>query len=133
MTWRKTDLWRRAVAVVPALLLLVCLPGETMLRCRVDGLLRSTCCCAHQGERQTSGPAVSARECCDPEVNANVRPVAEAAAPAEQGLTFTAAAAVPVAPIAFVAPPVERWGSTQGGGPAGVGPPLVLLKSSLLI
>jgi len=134
MTSRRFDLWQKAVALAPVLLLLVYLPGQTMLRCRIDGLLRSTCCCSHEDEKQSSGPVVKAQDCCDPEVSEGVRPTAEAAHPTTHDLASIATAAVPVASIALVTAPIADLGrAAQRHGPAREGPPIVLLKQSFLI
>src|SRR5215471_13455008 len=111
MTSRRFDLWQKAVALAPVLLLLVYLPGQTMLRCRIDGLLRSTCCCSHEDEEQSSGPVVKAQDCCDPEVSESVRPTAEAAHPTTYDPASIATAVVPVAPLALVTAPIAELGS----------------------
>jgi hypothetical protein len=134
MTSRRFDLWHKAVALAPVLLLLVYVPGETLLRCRIDGLLRSTCCCSHEDEKPSSGPIVKAQDCCDPEVSASERPTAEAAPPTTHELAALVAAALPVASIGFVAAPTEQLGrAAQRHGPVREGPALVLLKHSFLI
>jgi hypothetical protein len=135
MISRRFALWQKATAFVPVVLLLVYLPGEMMLRCRIDGLLRSACCCPQQSERQDSGPVVRAQDCCEREVTQNQRPAAEAARPAGRDLAA-------VATVVFVAAPVplatssstERFDwAWQRYGPVRQGPPIILLKHAFLI
>ena len=137
MISRRFSLAQKAVALAPVLLLLVYLPAQamSMMRCRIDGLLRPTCCCPHEGERESAGPEMKAQDCCDrvvpPETQA---PTAEAARPADRQLSHLASAALatPVAPA--LAPPIaSRDRRAQRHGPAREGPPLVLLKHAFLI
>lgn len=135
------SLWRKLVALAPLLLLAVYLPGEMMLRCRIDGLLRPTCCCAHASEPapgSVTGPVVKAQDCCDREMSASARPVVEAAQLSGQDQTPD------LASTAFAAPALAFASSTLAGsarlrqawpsqGPPGEGPPIVLLKHAFLI
>ena len=123
------------MALAPVLLLLVYLPGETMLRCRMDGLLRPACCCPQKAAAETSGPVVKAADCCNPEVAQSTRPAAEAARPANRDLVQVATAAIVAASLArLLASPIERLDRAwQRHGPAREGPPLVLLKHAFLI
>jgi hypothetical protein len=134
MNARRLTWWRQAATLAPVLLLLVYLPGELMLRCQMDGLLRSACCCPPQEQIQDQEPALKAQGCCAPEMTSNQRPTAEAARPAGRELAAIGAVAVEVAPIPVLAPPVvgldRAW---QGHGPAREGPPIVLLKHAFLI
>ena len=134
MNSRRFAIWQKAVALAPVLLLLVYLPGQMMLRCRIDGLLRSACCCAHKGDDQGSGPVVKAQDCCDREVTQNQRPTAEAARAPNRDVAPVAASRVVATPVPLVVPPTERfdragaatWSSREG-------PPIVLLKQAFLI
>ena len=101
---RRFTIWQKAVALAPVLLLLVYLPGEMMLRCSMDGLLRPTCCCPQKAEAETAGPVVKAADCCDPVVAQDTRPAAEAARAATRDL-------VPVATTAIVAPSLPSLAS----------------------
>ncbi len=126
--------WHKVAALAPALLLLVYLPAQMMLRCRIDGFLRTECCCSHDKEPQPSGPAVKAQDCCDREVAHSQRPKADVARSSRCDFGATAALVllVPFAPV--VLPPVVRFdGAAQRHGPAREGPPLVLLKHAFLI
>ena len=134
VTSRRHSLWQKVAALTPALLLLVCLPAQAMLRCRIDGLLRTACCCSHPKEEQPSGPAVKAQDCCDQEIVDAQRPKADVARSASPDLTPTVAFALlaPFVPIAL--PAGVRFDRTaQRYGPAREGPPLVLLKHAFLI
>ena len=131
---RRFSMWQKAVALAPVLLLLVYLPGEMMLRCSMDGLLRPACCCPQKAEAETSGPVVKAADCCDPVVAQSARPAAEAVRPANRDLVQVATAAIVAAPLPSLASPIERLDRAwQRHGPAREGPPLVLLKHAFLI
>jgi hypothetical protein len=127
---------QKVVALAPALLLLVYLPAQVLLRCRIDGLLRAECCCSHQQqEEQSSGPAMQDQDCCAQEVAQSQRPESEAARSSSRDQAPTVAVAV-IAPVAApaLAPVADRLdGAAQRHGPAREGPPLVLLKHAFLI
>jgi hypothetical protein len=131
---RRFSPWQKVLALAPALLLLVYLPAQMMLRCRIDGLLRSTCCCAHEGEHESSGPVVKAQDCCDQEIAQNQRPQAEAASSPTRDLAPIAAVALVVAPVPLVEPSTDLFDRpAQRHGPAREGPGIVLLKQAFLI
>jgi hypothetical protein len=131
---RRFSPWQKVLALAPALLLLVYLPAQMMLRCRIDGLLRSTCCCSHEGERESSGPVVKAQDCCDEEIAQNQRPKAEAARSSERDLAPIAAVAFFAAHALLVEPSTDRFDrAAQRHGPAREGPGIVLLKQAFLI
>ena len=124
------------MALAPALLLMAYLPGETMLRCRIDGLLRAACCCPEQTEAPGAQAAIKAAGCCERAVvAAHERPAMETSrATDEQISTETAAPAI----VSFVPSLPERpdlapVGAAQRYGPAHDGPPIVLLKHAFLI
>ena len=131
---RRFSIWQKVTALAPVLLLLVYLPGETMLRCRIDGLLHSTCCCAHQNQAPDAGPVLKAQDCCDQEMTGSERPVVDAARRSAPDVPLAVAAAIPVSIASFdlATPdrPVRTW---QAQGPPRDGPPLVLLKHAFLI
>ena len=138
MNARRWARWRQAAAVAPVLLLLVALPGELMLRCQMDGLLRSACCCPaqeqEQKQEQDRGPVVKAQDCCDREVTKNLRTPAEAARPAGRDHAVIVAVAVGVAPVPLLTSPEECFDRAwQRRSPAREGPPIVLLKHAFLI
>lgn len=134
MISRRYTLWQQMAALAPALLLLVCLPAQAMLRCRIDGLLRPTCCCPHQEESQTATPAVKAQDCCQREVtDSSPLPVA-AARPENREPTEMTAVALAAPSLPALAPVIDRPDrAAQRYGPAREGPPLVLLKHAFLI
>lgn len=134
MISRRFLIWQKAVALAPVLLLLVYLPGEMMLRCSIDGLLRPACCCPQKAEAETSGPVVKAADCCDPVVGQGARPAAEAARLATRDLVQVATTAIVAPSHSSLAPPIERLDrASQRHGPAREGPPIVLLKHAFLI
>ena len=136
MIARRFSVWQKLVALAPLLLLAVYLPGQVLLRCRFDGLLRPACCCPTEAEAQDSGPVVKALGCCDREITVNARPAAEPARISTGDVTSAAAAALPVALISFVLPePGRSQRAGQAHGPLRQGPPIVppLLKHAFLI
>lgn len=134
MIRRRFSWWQKAVALAPALLLLVCLPGQMMLRCRIDGLLRAACCCAQESESQRSGPVFRAQDCCDREVTQSQRPTAEAAGSPNLDIAPMVFVALAPLPALIVAPPAEHlYRAAQRHGPAREGPRLILLKQAFLI
>lgn len=130
---RRLPAWQKVVALAPLLLLLVSLPGQVLLRCRMDGLVRSACCCPQRNEPPSPIPAAKAQDCCDREVTINERvpadanrnPVLDLAA-----LTLTLIAdAVPLPPFAEDRQPANL----RSHGPPKNGPSVVLLKHAFLI
>jgi hypothetical protein len=133
MSSRRFSVWRKVVALAPLLLLAVYLPGQLVLRCRMDGHLRPVCCCHQDDEKRDTGPVAKAQDCCDRELTVTQRPVFEA----EQGANEPGLAPPSVLAILSLAPPLaERDGSGSTRpprAPPGEGPPLVLLKHAFLI
>jgi hypothetical protein len=122
------------VALAPLLFVAVYLPGQVMLRCRMDGVVRPACCCPAQDERKDTGPVVEAQGCCDRQITANERPAVEAARRAEPGMAPAAVALAAPLPVLFDAPatrPGQR--AAQRDGPAREGPLIVLVKHAFLI
>ncbi len=133
---RRFSVWQKLVALAPLLLLVVYLPGEMMMRCRFDGLLRPACCCPQGGhEAQNAGPVVKAGDCCDRVMSTSEqRPVVEAARRADPGPVTWAWVATPVAsPVTDTSPSRPAAWVAQRYGPARGGPPIVLVKQSFLI
>jgi hypothetical protein len=134
MKARRFTRWQHVAAIVPALLLLAYLPAQAMLRCRIDGLLRTECCCSHQKQEQPSGPAVKAQDCCDQEIVHSQRPKADVARSCSRDVAPAVALAVLVPSAPVVALPAVRFDrAAHRHGPAREGPPLVLLKHAFLI
>jgi hypothetical protein len=127
MNLRRPGAWQRLLALAPLLLVLVSLPSEVLLRCRMDGQLRDDCCCPRDRE-PPAVPAVSARDCCAPETSVRQLPVASVPAPPD-------AAPVPLitALASPLAAPATLVGSVRPSAPAREGPPLRLLKQAFLI
>jgi len=131
---RRFTRWQKLAALAPALLLLVSLPAQAMLRCRIDGLLRPTCCCPHQDESESATPAIKAQDCCQREVRESKPLPVAVARPENREITHLTAVALAAPSVPALAPPVDRsdW-AWQRYGPAREGPPLVLLKHAFLI
>ena len=123
---RRFSLWQKLVALAPLLLLAVYLPGEMMMRCRMDGLLRPACCCPR---------AEQAQDCCDRVVSASEqRPVVEAARRADPAsVAPTSLAIVVTSPVADSSPIRRFDGYAQRYGPPRGGPAIVLAKHAFLI
>ena len=137
MASRRFSAWQKVVALAPLLLLAVYLPGQMMLRCRIDGLLRPACCCSSESETQDNGPVIRAQDCCERELTVSQRPVVVEARSSVATLDFAWAAftAVP-APAAFLLPAEtdRSHRSWQAHGPPREGPTLaLLLKHAFLI
>jgi len=131
---RRFSWLQKAVALAPVLLLLVYLPGQTMLRCRIDGLLRPACCCPQADDAQSSEPVVNAQGCCDREVAQSQRPTAVPARAADRDLAYGSTAVLVVAALPSVTPPTGSFRrAAERQGPARQGPPIVLLKHAFLI
>jgi hypothetical protein len=131
---RRFSPWQKLVALAPLLLLAVYLPGEMMLRCRIDGRLRPACCCPRADQAQDSGPVVKAQDCCDRELSASERPAVEAARRADPGAVAAPSLATVVAsPVADSSAPRRFDGFAHRYGPARGGPPIVLVKHAFLI
>jgi hypothetical protein len=131
---RRFAFWQKVVALAPLLLVAVYLPGELMVRCHVDGLLRPAPCCSHEVDAGDSGPALKVRDCCDREVTATHRPVSEAVrAPDNEPIAAAALAAVPAGRAASSWPPARAAWAAQRHGPAREGPPIIVIKHAFLI
>jgi len=131
---RRFSVWQKVVALAPLLLLGVYLPGQVMLRCRIDGLLRPACCCSHDSEEQGSGPVVKAQDCCAQEMLTSERPVVEAARSYSLDFALATADGVPVSAASLLlATPDWTARGWQAQAPPRDGPAIVLLKRAFLI
>jgi hypothetical protein len=128
------SLWQKLVALAPLVLVGVVWPGEVMVRCHLDGLLRPAPCCVHDPAPGNSGPAFETRDCCDREVTATDRPVSEAVRATDGGQIASAAFTPHAGAGALRAAPVNHRGwAAQRYGPVRRGPPIVLAKHAFLI
>jgi hypothetical protein len=131
---RRFSVWQKVVALAPLLLVALYLPGEMMMRCRLDGRLRPACCCPQDKDDGPTGPVVQAQDCCERAVTPSVRPVVAAAPPADPSLIATVIALPPGPLVSADAPVAVSFDeAAQRYGPAREGPPLVLLKHAFLI
>lgn len=131
---RRFTTWQKVAALAPLLLLVVSLPGQSLLRCRIDGLLRSACCCPPAADTETSAPVVKAQDCCDREVSVNERPVVEPARRSAVDTTWAISVAAPVSFVSFAfAEPNRPELAWQAHAPPREGPSIVLLKQAFLI
>lgn len=129
---KRFSAWQKLVALAPLLLLMVSLPSQMMLKCRIDGSVRVACCCPDEAESDVSAtPTVKAQSCCDQEIATSEARIMEPTPSAHvDGVIPTPVRAT----FVFVAPePLAVPRAFQQGGPAREGPPIVLLKQSFLI
>jgi hypothetical protein len=126
------SLLQKVAALAPLLLMLAYTPGQALLRCRIDGSIRTACCCAEGQSPASPGPVARPQDCCDREISVNAPPVAEAPG---SGAVEIAPLLTALAPVALLpAPPalqVDRGRQSQA--PPASGPPVVLLKHAFLI
>jgi len=130
---RRYTLLQKVAALAPIALLLVFLPGQAYLRCRIDGTVRATCCCGQAMAPANPGPIARAQDCCDRETTTTVRPVVEA--PGGRFVDHVPAGPA-VASVMLPVPslPAPRWDRAQPShGPPRGGPPVILLKQAFLI
>jgi hypothetical protein len=134
MVSRRFSAWQKVVALAPLLLLATFAPGQSMLRCRMDGLLRSACCCPPTSDAPDIGPVVKAQDCCQREGAFNEGPAVEfsrsEALDLASATSYTlVSASVPV----FMVEPAPSERAWHAHGPPREGPTLVLLKHAFLI
>ena len=134
MLSRRFSVWRKVVAFAPLLLLAVYVPGQSMFRCGMDGLLRSACCCPQNSDAEDIGPVLKAQDCCQREGAFDEQPAIE--------LTRSEAVDLASAPPLWLAPaivslvpaePTACERAWRANGPPREGPALVLLKHAFLI
>jgi hypothetical protein len=116
------------LALAPLLLVIVSLPTQMMMRCRMDGQVRERCCCPAD-QNGSPAPALQAPDCCDREVATRsvptARPTPEASAP------VVVATLIPYPDAA-----ADRRGAVRAlrdSRPAREGPPIRLLTQTFLI
>lgn len=144
MTGRPRLTWRRLLAIAPVLLFAVSLPSQMLLRCHMDGLVRTSCCCpgetvagGGQGDAPVGAarlPTLRAQACCAPELVTN-----HAVAVADpnrvatgDGLHLQNAYPVLLAAVEE-APPLSQTCAPGGQGPPLTHTRIVVLKQSFLI
>jgi hypothetical protein len=130
---RRLRVWWRVLGFAPALMLVVSLPSQMFLRCRMDGLVRAACCCpAPVDADQSTGAALQQQSCCDREITSHPLQLAEATRISNEDSAPVAIFLPPV--IALSAPMMPRLPRQLGGcGPPRQGPSLVVVKQSFLI
>jgi hypothetical protein len=145
MTLGRHALWRKVVAFLPLLLLALALPAQALMRCRMDGRLRTTCCCpAAPGSASddaqaasTDAPAVATIEsalCCDREVVGGHLPPSELRRGAPEGITAPVFVELaPRLPLLIDPLPVRAQSAFAHARPAREGPSLLILKQTFLI
>src|SRR4051794_30155143 len=128
MELRRPGAWQRLLALAPLLVVLVSLPSQVLLRCRMDGQLRDACCCPRD-DQPAPAPALSRADCCAAETSVRQLPVVRAPAAPDPAPVLAASVLFPTlapAPEMPARPP-------RPNAPAREGPPLRLLKQAFLI
>lgn len=127
MDLRRPGAWQRVLALAPLLLLIVSLPSQVLLRCRMDGRVREACCCPRDQGPAPDAPVLSRADCCARETSVRQVPAVRAPEPGD-------AAAAPVAvAVVLVPPPAAAPRLSAPTAPAREGPPIRLLKQAFLI
>jgi len=132
MTFRKPGAWQRVMALAPLLLVVVSLPTQVVLRCRMGGQVREACCCpADEAESAPAKPVLSPRSCCDREISTRSVPTVRTAP------ELPSAPAIAAVLIPYPAPGTPEPGSAsravRQSYPAREGPRILLLKQAFLI
>jgi len=128
-------IWQKLTALAPVLLLVVAVPGQELLRCSLDGILRTSCCCPSDKETNDDGATavVKTQGCCDRTAAAGDHPPAETTRTIHDQLAWTSFEAL-APPLAFA---IDYRGTDflvrQSNGPPRNGPYVLLLKSAFLI
>lgn len=121
--------WQRVLALAPLLLVIVSLPTQVLMRCRMGGEVRERCCCPAD-QNESPAPALQAPDCCDREVAVRSVPTARPA-PEASSAPVVAATLIPYPDAA-----ADRFGAARAlrdSRPAREGPPIRLLKQTFLI
>jgi hypothetical protein len=128
MRLRQPTAWQRVLALAPLLLVLVSVPAQVLLRCRMDGRVRDACCCPSDSDKAATAPALSRPCCCHREVSKHSPSVASTteASPAVASLLGSLTTQLLPEPHSASRVPGR-------GRPAREGPPLLLLKQAFLI
>lgn len=131
-----TPLWRRLATalLLPLVIVAGIASSSDLLRCRMDGVTRSACCCPHDVSAANT-LAFQKPSCCD-----GVKTVVDAASPAEQRQTqqhvthpVMFAVAVSTAAIARPRDRVVPRARLHDGPRTTTGPPLFIRHRALLI
>lgn len=129
-------IWQKLTALVPVLLLLVAAPGQELLRCSMDGLLRTSCCCPAAKETKDDGvtAVLKTQGCCDRAVVVGDHPPAESTSRTIHDTLDWVSFEVLASPLAFVLDDRGRDRLVRhSNGPPPNGPSVLLLKSAFLI
>ena len=132
---RRFTVWQKLTAFAPLFLLIVVVPGQELLRCQMDGLLRTSCCCPSDKETNSdsSMAVLKAQGCCDRMATAANHPPAEAPRTAHDQFGWMSFQAL-AAPVALsLDPSVRAIPVRQSHGPPRSGPSVLLLKNAFLI
>jgi hypothetical protein len=126
---RRPNFWQRVLALAPLLLVIASLPTQVLVRCRMDGQVRASCCCPAE-KNESATPALKAAECCDREVSVRSVPTVRTA-PEVSSVPTAVATLIPYPDLPATGPGAPRI--FRESPPARGGPPLLLLKQTFLI
>jgi hypothetical protein len=135
MVPRRFTTWQKLTVLVPVLLLVVVAPGQELLRCQMDGILRASCCCPADKEAKSGNATavLKTQGCCDRTATADNHPPAETTRTVHDQVGSTSFAAL-VAPVTCSLDRRDRdLRVRQSHGPPRDGPSVLLLKSAFLI
>jgi hypothetical protein len=125
---RRPNVWQRVLALAPLLLVIVSLPTQVLVRCRMDGQVRERCCCP--ADENPSSPALQAPDCCDREVSTHSVPTARNA-PETSWAPVVLATSIPHSDRPALDRGVARV--LRESCPARGGPPIRLITQTFLI
>ena len=135
LTSRRFTAWQKLTALAPVLLLVVAAPGQELLRCQMDGILRTSCCCPAEKASASDSPAavLKTQGCCDRTATAADHPPAETTRTTYDQFGWTSFQALAAPAALSFDPPDLAIPVRQSHGPPRDGPSVLLLKSSFLI
>jgi hypothetical protein len=132
---RRFTIRQKLTALAPVLLLVVAVPGQQLLRCSMDGILRTSCCCPAGKDIKDDGAmaVIKTQGCCDRTAAAADHPPAETTRTIHDQFAWTSFEVL-ATPVAFSIDDRGRdFSVRQSHGPPRDGPSVLLLKSAFLI
>jgi hypothetical protein len=133
---RRFTVWQKLTALAPLFLLVVAGPGQELLRCQIDGLLRTSCCCPadQESESDSSTAVVKTQGCCDRSAAAAAdHSPAETTTTAHDRFGWTSFQALAAPAVLSLAHSDRAIPLRQSHWPRRDGPSVLLLKNAFLI
>ena len=124
-----------AMTLVLPLLLLEVSTARALYRCAYDGVARTACCCPAKVSARSEAPVTVTKPCCCTVERSSLGPEPQARVERSSASEVSASLATPVAPVWLAEPRLASrpFHVRRGLDPPYARPPLILLKSSLLI